>query len=118
MKKTLIITSSEGKDDLLETLIMHGLKDEKLLVFHVRKIPVIHVMGVLRSERPEVVILDGDLPPMILKDMNTAVGDSMFKYDFPCSVYSVLKETGIPGVIHIDDCSKIQSIREDNKVSF
>jgi hypothetical protein len=112
MKITLIITLSEGKDDLLETLIAHGLKIEELHIFQVKKIPIIQVMRVLRNERPEVVILDGNLPPMTLKDMNTAVGDAMFNYAFPCRVYSILKESGLGGVVHIDDCSMIQSLRE------
>jgi hypothetical protein len=118
MKTMLLITLSEGKEDLLETLTAHGLKDEKLLIFHVKKTPVINVIRVLRSEKPEIVILDGDLPSMILKDMHTAVGDTMCKCDFHCCVYSIEKQTGIPGVEYIEDYSTIQLLRETNKVSF
>ncbi len=98
MKKILIVTFRGNEKKLSRSLKGKNKTDFKELTV------LAHQYGIsewIRKERPEVIILNGELHFKILSALNSSIGDVLGRFDIPCLRFVIGKQSHLPGVIHI-----------------
>ncbi len=102
MKKAIIVTSlSFVNEEWLEEFHKAGVSPKSYSIFFYRSNNEENLLERLRNDRYFMTILDGRLNSFVLANLNTRIGNTLGVYDIAGDIYSIRRETGLPGVVHV-----------------